>query len=103
MPELNYEAWEEFLKGVPQAHLLQSGSWGELKRDFGWDIMRIAVGATGTQIGAQILFRRLPLGFSLAYIPRGPVSNHTSFPIERSFWESVEFALPEAPSNFPEG
>ncbi len=42
MPELNYEAWEEFLEGMPQAHLLQSGSWGELKRDFGWDIMRIA-------------------------------------------------------------
>lgn len=56
-------------------HLLQSQTWGELKRHFGWTPQRVEVaGAT-----AQILYRhlspfgkRLPLGLTVAYIPKGP-------------------------------
>jgi lipid II:glycine glycyltransferase (peptidoglycan interpeptide bridge formation enzyme) len=50
-------------------HLLQSWAWGELKSRFGWTPLRVHVG----EATAQILFRRLPLGLSLAYIPKGPI------------------------------
>ena len=78
MPELSLSEWDEFLKDYPDAHLLQTGAWGELKSTFGWSAVRLATrpdqaGVNGRQ-GAQILFRRLPLGLTLAYIPKGPVN-----------------------------
>jgi peptidoglycan pentaglycine glycine transferase (the first glycine) len=68
-PEISPERWKTFLTNHPNAHLLQSCDWGELKAAFGWDVVRIQDGPCG----AQILFRRLPFGFSLAYIPKGPL------------------------------
>lgn len=52
-------------------HLLQSWSWGELKSNFGWTAHRIQT----NNAAAQILFKQLPLGFTIAYIPKGPMVN----------------------------
>jgi peptidoglycan pentaglycine glycine transferase (the first glycine) len=82
MQEISLPEWKAFLVEHPSAHLLQSGEWGELKSAFGWEAVRIIEG----QIGAQILFRRLPLGFTFAYLPKGPV---TASPPGSSFWNSV--------------
>jgi lipid II:glycine glycyltransferase (peptidoglycan interpeptide bridge formation enzyme) len=85
MPRLNCSEWEEFLKDHPEAHILQSGEWGELKASFGWDAVRL----TEDGLGAQILFRRLPLGLTFAYIPKGPVGT----PLEKTnkrFWAAVD-------------
>ncbi len=81
MSELSLSEWNAFLARYPDAHLLQTGEWGELKTAFGWQAARIAVG----ECGAQILFRRLPLGRSLAYLPKGPVG----VPGE-AFWQEVD-------------
>ncbi|NIM95462.1 MAG: peptidoglycan bridge formation glycyltransferase FemA/FemB family protein [Anaerolineales bacterium] len=63
------EEWDSFTAEHPEAHLLQSSSWGELKASFGWEVTHVQ-----SQIaGAQILFRPLALGTSLAYIPKGPI------------------------------
>jgi lipid II:glycine glycyltransferase (peptidoglycan interpeptide bridge formation enzyme) len=67
LPQLNN--WIEFLTDYPGAHLLQSPQWGELKASFGWEVERLSL----EHAGAQVLFRRLPLGYSLAYIPKGPI------------------------------
>jgi lipid II:glycine glycyltransferase (peptidoglycan interpeptide bridge formation enzyme) len=48
---------------------LQTGEWGELKSAFGWKPVRILDGETGV----QILFRKLPLGFTIGYIPKARV------------------------------
>jgi peptidoglycan pentaglycine glycine transferase (the first glycine) len=69
MALLNLVEWDDFLSGYPNAHILQTSAWGELKAAFGWSAVRLVQGETG----AQVLFRRLPLWFNLAYIPRGPV------------------------------
>ncbi len=69
MPVLTASQWDDFLKQHPRVHLLQTSAWGTLKSDFGWEPVRVVVG----DVGAQVLFRRLPLGFSVAYIPKGPV------------------------------
>ena len=63
--------WESFTRQSPHGHLLQTRAWGELKTDFGWTPQPVRVG----EEGAQVLFRRLPLGLSLAYVPRGPVAD----------------------------
>jgi peptidoglycan pentaglycine glycine transferase (the first glycine) len=66
--------WDAFLADRPDAHVLQHRLWGELKAHFGWHVERVAI-AHQDQIvaGAQILFRRLPWGQRLAYIPKGPI------------------------------
>ena len=54
-----------------ESHLLQSTEWGELKSSFGWYARTVMEGSGG----AQILFRNLPLGFKLAYVPLGPIGD----------------------------
>jgi lipid II:glycine glycyltransferase (peptidoglycan interpeptide bridge formation enzyme) len=62
------EQWDKVL-AAQRGHLLQSWAWGELKSHFGWTAERVQVAGAA----AQILFRRLPLGQTIAYIPKGPV------------------------------
>ena len=66
MPEVNCSEWRTFLAKYPDVHVLQTAEWGELKAGFGWQPVRLVSG----DAGVQILFRRLPLGFTLAYIPK---------------------------------
>jgi peptidoglycan pentaglycine glycine transferase (the first glycine) len=87
MPELNPGEWDEFLSHHPDAHILQTREWGALKDAFGWQSVRLASG----EIGAQILFRRLPFGFSVGYIPKGPIHPQgETFPTGGPFWREVD-------------
>jgi len=74
MTRVTQTEWNEFLSHHPDAHLLQTSAWGQLKANYGWDVERIVVG----DIGAQLLFQPLALGFEVGYLPRGPVSNGKS-------------------------
>ncbi len=69
MPVVTSTEWGRFLAKFPGHHFLQTPAWGVLKADFGWQPTAVIHG----EIGAQILFRALPLGFSVAYIAKGPV------------------------------
>ena len=66
MPVVSLAEWNQYLQNYPNAHLLQTGEWGELKSAFGWKAVRIVSGGAGV----QILFRKLPLGFTIGYIPK---------------------------------
>jgi lipid II:glycine glycyltransferase (peptidoglycan interpeptide bridge formation enzyme) len=81
MPEYSTEDWTRFLAQFPDAHLLQTAIWGDFKASFGWEVKRIVK----SDVGAQILFRPLGLGFKLAYIPKGPVGNPS-----QAFWEEID-------------
>lgn len=70
MPSVSLQQWNEFIKDCHQAHILQKAAWGELKSKFGWDSCWVIHG----RLGAQVLFQRIPLGYQVAYLPRGPVS-----------------------------
>ena len=83
MTEINRSEWKEFLAHHPEAHLLQSAEWGELKSAFGWEAIYVLEGKTG----AQILFRRLPMGFSFGYLPKGPLTDSGPDP---AFWTAVD-------------
>ena len=66
-------AWNDFV-AANGGHILQTVEWGNLKSRFGWSAHRLALTRGDKMIaGAQILFRRLPLGLRFAYIPRGPI------------------------------
>lgn len=83
MAELSTAEWEQFVDGYPEAHILQTAAWGELKARFGWQVIRLSAG----DCGAQVLFRRLPLGLSLAYIPKGPFGPPQAW---QSLWSEVD-------------
>jgi len=70
MPSVSHQQWTEFINDCPQAHILQSPAWGELKSQFGWESCWVVHG----KLGAQVLFQKIPLGYQVAYLPRGPVS-----------------------------
>jgi len=86
MPIVSLTDWNHFLAGHPDAHILQTGEWGELKSAFGWKAVRVVSNA----VGAQILFRRLPLGFSIAYIPKGPIFHPLVSGIDSLLWTEID-------------
>ncbi|MBV6451526.1 MAG: hypothetical protein MHPDNHAH_02270 [Anaerolineales bacterium] len=75
--------WNQFLVQHPNAHLLQTGEWGELKSAFGWKPVRIVC----ENVGAQILFRKLPLGFTVGYIPKAVIGNQLS---SEQLWKEID-------------
>jgi peptidoglycan pentaglycine glycine transferase (the first glycine) len=83
--------WDQFLIPRSEAHLLQTSMWGDLKNQFGWQPVRLA----NSSAGAQVLFRRLPLGLSIAYIPKGPVGMNWD-----SLWPEVHSICMEKHSVF---
>ena len=66
MPAVSLAEWQRHLSERPNAHFLQAGEWGEIKSAFGWEPVRIVVNGTG----AQVLFRKLPLGLTIGYVPK---------------------------------
>ncbi len=69
MAEINPGEWDKFLSRYPDVHILQTSAWGNLKADFGWQVLHV----TSTNSGAQILVRKILPGACFAYIPKGPV------------------------------
>ena len=86
MPEIFFSDWKKYLDDHPDAHLLQTGEWGELKSAFGWDPVRI-IPDDGP--ACQILFRRLPLGLTLAYLPKVAFSNW-QLAVGEEFWAEID-------------
>jgi lipid II:glycine glycyltransferase (peptidoglycan interpeptide bridge formation enzyme) len=78
MPLASLTEWSQHLQSHPDVHLLQTGEWGELKSNFGWEPVRLINGG----MGVQILFRKLPLRFTIGYIPKGN--------IEPSLWPEID-------------
>jgi lipid II:glycine glycyltransferase (peptidoglycan interpeptide bridge formation enzyme) len=70
MPTVSLAEWNRYIQSQPSAHLLQTGEWGELKAAFGWKPIRIIY----EKSGVQILFRKLPFGITIGYIPKPAVS-----------------------------
>src|ERR1051325_11796518 len=70
MPPITSD-WDDFVRTHPHGHILQTSHWGKLRASFGWETESVRLG----EQGALILFRRLPLGFTVAYVPRGPLAD----------------------------
>ncbi|HFI2691701.1 TPA: aminoacyltransferase [Streptococcus suis] len=68
---------DDFVKKSDQTNLFQSSSWAKIKDN--WGNERIGFYKNGQLVAsASILIRPLPLGFSMLYIPRGPIMDYTN-------------------------
>jgi len=81
MTIVNAVEWDRFIDAHQNAHILQTSAWGALKSRFGWSAAQVISGSAG----AQILFRKLPLGLSVAYIPKGPIGSGW-----KSLWSEID-------------
>lgn len=72
---ISSEEHDQFAKSSQQTNLLQSSSWARIKDN--WGNERIGFYNDGQLVAsASILIRQLPLGFSMLYIPRGPIMDY---------------------------
>jgi peptidoglycan pentaglycine glycine transferase (the first glycine) len=93
MFEVSIRKWDDFLSSWPEAHLLQTSAWGELKQGFGWGTDRVLDGKNW--IGAQILFRTMLPGYCIAYIPKGPVGLQVESAGDEAIWRRFTAAADE--------
>jgi lipid II:glycine glycyltransferase (peptidoglycan interpeptide bridge formation enzyme) len=86
------ETWNHFVAHHPQASILQTTPWGELKSDFGWEAQQVAQAGDEEALtaGAQILYRRLPALGQLAYVPHGPLFDWTDRGASASLLKPLE-------------
>ncbi len=73
---LDAKGWDTALLGRPDAHFLQSWSWGDFHIALGHKVWRLAVEDEGDTINQILVIKMpLPLGQSLLYSPRGNLVN----------------------------
>jgi peptidoglycan pentaglycine glycine transferase (the first glycine) len=85
--------WNDFVVSSPYASILQSYEWGEVKKAFGWQPIRIALEDPQGKItaGISILKREVPLiKHALFYAPRGPIVNFKDKDLLHILLEAVE-------------
>lgn len=82
-------AWYTLVQAT-NGSFLQTTAWSEVKNKWGWSSRRVGIESNGTLVaGAQLLFRTLPLGFSIAYIPRGPLLFSENSAIMAHLWQAI--------------
>lgn len=66
---------DAFLKGHPLCNLLQTSDWAKVKENWGHAIVGVKEDET-LVASALVLVKRLPLHFTMMYIPRGPIMDY---------------------------
>lgn len=68
---------DDFVKNSQQTNLLQSSNWAKVKDN--WGNERLGFYKNDQLIAsASILIKPLPLGFTMLYIPRGPIMDYSN-------------------------
>ena len=73
---INQEEYDRFVQNHPDCNLLQSYSWALVKEN--WNPIYTGVYDEAKKLVAAglVLIKRLPLSFTLFYVPRGPIMNY---------------------------
>lgn len=83
------EEHDEFVKTSPQTNLLQSSDWAKIKDN--WGNERLGVYQNHKLVAvASILIQPLPLGFTMLYIPRGPIMDYKNSELVAFMLQSIK-------------
>lgn len=83
------EEHDEFVKASPQTNLLQSSDWAKIKDN--WGNERLGVYQDHKLVAvASILIQPLPLGFTMLYIPRGPIMDYQNSELVAFMLQSIK-------------
>lgn len=68
------DEWDRDAVRSRYGHVLQSRAWAEIRAGQGWEPEELRIG-TPLPV-ALVLWRRLPFGQLIGYVPRGPIFDH---------------------------
>ena len=83
------EEHDEFVKNSPQTNLLQSSDWANIKDNWGNERLGIYQDQKLVAV-ASILIQPLPLGFTMLYIPRGPIMDYQNSQLVSFMLQSIK-------------
>src|SRR5947207_2895977 len=89
---LTNESWNESIKTLPYAHILQTEEWGEFKRrSTGWTPEKILLRDQREQVvgGALVLTRRIG-PFAVMYAPKGPLLEYADSSLLSQMLDKLE-------------
>lgn len=87
-PEIEKSEFDAFASRHPLSNLLQSWSWSEIKSN--WDSMHTGVYQDGKLVAtALVLIKQLPGGFTMFYIPRGPIMDYDNEQLVEFYFKSL--------------
>lgn len=80
---------DAFIKTHPLCNLLQTSKWAQIKDN--WDHQIIGVKQEGRLIAsAMVLIKHLPMGFTMMYIPRGPIMDYENAELLQFFFARMK-------------
>ncbi len=93
--ETSPTAWQQALGSLPNAHPLQSWTWGEFKSRWGWQmipcLLTIAESNWNPLAAAMVLKRDIPrLPYSVLYVPKGPSLDYNDGALRRVVLAELE-------------
>lgn len=86
IPQAEFDA---FASSHALSNLLQSYNWSKIKSN--WGSMHTGVYQDGRLVGtALVLIKQLPMGFSMFYIPRGPIMDYTNSELVKFYFNALK-------------
>src|SRR5260221_5564293 len=86
------DAWDETIRGLPYAHILQTEQWGEFKRRRkGWTPDKSLLrDAHNRVVGAALALTRRIGPLAVIYVPKGPMLNYNDAPLLGQMLDQLE-------------
>ena len=70
----SHPEWDQWVASTAGGHHVQTSDWARVKARAGLSATRVTLRSDGELVGGcQMLVRKLPVGGSVAYMPRGPL------------------------------
>ncbi|HIW18849.1 MAG TPA: aminoacyltransferase [Candidatus Faecalicoccus intestinipullorum] len=84
------EDYNKFVENHPYCNLLQSYQWADVKKN--WDHLHTGVYDENHQLVAAglVLIKSLPFGFTMFYLPRGPILDYKNKPLLKYYFSELK-------------
>ena len=84
------DEYNAFVENHPYCNLLQSYQWADVKKN--WDHLHTGVYDENHQLVAAglVLIKSLPFGFTMFYLPRGPILDYKNKPLLKYYFSELK-------------
>ena len=76
LPPDRYDEYEDFASSHRYVSFMQSVNWTKVKDNWGHEVLVVRDQDGAIRGGALVLLKKLPLGYTMLYSPRGPVCDY---------------------------
>ena len=87
----NAGEYEAFAKSHRYGSFMQSINWTKVKENWGHEIIVVRDSSGAVCAGTLVLIKKLPLGYTMLYSPRGPVCDY----LNKEQMEEILFGIKE--------